>query len=515
MNQITMEHRAVCCGLSRFERRDLTWFLTYFAFYMFMYTSYIFAGVVRVEDLLEGKVGPEFLLNGRWMVWVVRQLTGGEAVNYPLAGIMAGAFLAAAVLLLVKWLRIHDALSRAVCGLVYFCVPQWNGMLFFQKMADAVALGILLCTLAAVLICSPGKRYIALSVLCCALGIACYQTLALVFGVVVLTALLYSQRRSLPGIGLRYVLKAVFVSIVSSALYLCVTHAVKAGLPPASLASVAQYQDAAVGWGKCTDWEKTVHMVWTYGFQSPWRTMVGGKHYLLVVATMMVFLGSSFRTCSLRKTFILALLGIGLLFLPYAPGLLLLSPTGTKERVLLAMPMAGLCSVALMMGEGVMSVSALRKSFLLLCAVWFVKNSYRVSAIAKNESYGIQTSVAELRDMNLMGRCAAMNTTAQDGRILLCGSLPGNYYEDARIGATHSSSWHSSCASSYLFCYGDQHTREFFVGMYTCAARLPRLVVATAEEVSEHAETLKSMPVWPADGSVKVDGDVVLIKIWD
>lgn len=515
MNLTTIDHPVECCCLTRFERRDLKWFGIYFAFYMFMYASYIFAVGVHVEDLLDGKVDSEHLLHGRWMIWAVRQLTGGEAVNYPIAGIMAGIFLSATVLLLVKWLRIHDTISRAVCGMVYFSIPQWFGVLFYQKMVDAEALGILLCSLAAILICSPGKRYIALSIVCCTLGISCYQTLALVFGVVVVTALLYSQRHSISGIGFRYVLKAALVSLVSCAFYFCLTHIIKTYCDPDAVAAAARYENSVVGWGQCTDWRQTCHMLWTYGIRVPLLKFVWGKHNWLEVAAMMVFLMGAYKACGLRKTLLLALLGILLLALPYSTGFLLLSPTGMSARVMLAMPMAGLCCVALMLGERGMKAPALRKACLLLCAVLFVNNSYYISAIAKDHSYGIQSAVAELRDMNLMGRCAAMNTEAQDGRILLCGALPDAYYEDARIGAVRQSSWHSSCACPYLFKWQDYHIRKWFVASYTRAARLPRLVVASDEEVAAHAEILQSMPIWPADGSVKVDGDVVLIKIWD
>lgn len=516
MNQTKMGHHAEYCGLGRFERRDLTWFFTYFAFYMFMFTSYIFAGVVRDEDLIDGKVGPEFLLNGRWMIWVMRQLTGGDAVNYPMSGIMAGAYFAAAIILLVKWLRIHNPLSRAVCGLVYFSLPQWIGMLHYQKMADAVALGILLCMLAAILIYSPGKRYIALSVLCCTLGIACYQTIALVFGVVVLTALLYTQRHNIPGLGFRYLLKASLVSFVSCSLYLCVTHIIKAYLPLEQLAHFAQYQASVVGWDQCTDVEQTWNLIWTYGVRIPLHTMFAGIHYLVAWAAMAVFLCSSLFSCGFLKTLRLTLLGVALLLLPYTTGLLLLSPVGMALRVPLAIPMASLCCVALMLGEGVMTRPVIQKAFLILCTLWFIKNSYRVSATAKNESYTIQTAVAELRDMNLVGRYVAANTAAQNGRILLCGFLPPNYNEDPRVRAKRPSSWNSSCASPFIFSIKEWYVRKVHVEhQFAYAARLPRLVVASAEEVAAHAETLQSMPIWPADGSVKVDGDVVLIKIWD
>lgn len=516
MNQNISDREGVCCGLPPFEHRDLRWFFIYYALYAFTYVSYIFAGVVRAEDLLDGRVSAEYLLNGRPMIWLMRHLTGGEAVNYPISGIVAGLFLAAAVLLVVKWLRVHDSLSRALCGAMFFSIPQWAGVLFYQKMADAMALGIFLSLLSAILITFRGRRFVAISVLCCTSALSCYQTLGLVFGVAVLVALLASLRYKIPGFGYHYICKAAFTTLLSCTLYFCVSSAIKASLPADCLRATASYQGSIVGWGNCSGWEQICSSIWKFGICHPVKTMCfsNGKVYVLAIIAMMVFCGRAFASCGFRRTCLLGFMSMVMLCLPYATGLLLLSPVGMFPRVLDAVPVALLCAVALILRDGAMNVPVMRKCLPLLCALLFLRNAYAVSSMAKNESYAIQTSVAELRDMSIMGRIAAQNTAAQDGRILLCGYLPDDYYEDPRVADSRPSHWHSSCACPTMFRW-DYVMRNFMVKSYARAERLPRLVVATPEEAAKYAATLQTMPIWPADGSVRVDGDVVLIKIWD
>ncbi|MCQ2370529.1 MAG: glucosyltransferase domain-containing protein [Akkermansia sp.] len=505
-------------ALGCFNMRDAKWLLAFFAVYMLVYASYLFSGVVHVEDLLEGKVGPEYLSNGRFVIWILRRITGGFAVIYPAAGVVSGLFISAALLLQVKLLGLNRNFQRFAYGCIYVGCTQWMGVLFFQKMCDGAALGILLSTLAVILTLSGRRWQIVLAVLCCTLGVACYHTIVLVYATLMFAWFLFRAVDNLSERpDFRCLLHGLGVCAVSCTLYFAIAATIKFFLPHDVLAGTADYQQSIVGWQSMHGVPDYCRLMWDYGVVEPFRKMFSadGKIYTYGWVAVGALSVLSWRRLGWRKAAMIAAGGITLLCIPYLSGIMLLSPIGTESRVLLAKPLALACCVGLLLCHPVCSLAYFRRVLLVVVSFVVMQSTYRVSNTAKNEQYGAATALAELRDMNARGQAAGVQAGCLDCPILLCGRLPGDYHQDSRIQQRRSSYWISSCASPFLFAHPKRRVAEFTVQSYIRSERLPRLKVASREQEAEHAQALREMPIWPADGSVRVDKGVVIIKIWE
>lgn len=163
-----------------------------------------------------------YIANGRWGLALWKHIFGMGASPWT-AGIFAGLLISATLILQLRILAIKESFQAIAFGAFTLFMPQFSRMLSYSIQSDAIAGGMLLCSLSVMMmIKSSGKKYInkLLSLLSgaalLAIAVGIYQTLALYFSILTLGYVLYHIK----SIHLwRLILKYIVVLTISMLTY--------------------------------------------------------------------------------------------------------------------------------------------------------------------------------------------------------------------------------------------------------------------------------------------------------
>ena len=187
-------------------------------------------------------------------------------------------------------------------------------------------------------------------------------------------------------------------------------------------------------------------------------------------------------------------------FLPFCPILLLFTDQG--PRVNLAEPL----SLALLWGLALPRMAGCTRhprgfmwamSALLVCAL--LKSAYRVGDIATNEARIFEQEVSCVRAMHTRAMCAAEAAGLETTQIVLLGHVP----------AHREVTWpRCECMEGHT-----ANTPPEALSYYTLYLSIDNMRKGSATDLLRHAPAYRTMPSWPASGSVRVDGGEVIIRV--
>lgn len=496
----------------QFIQRHRNAILTFIAgclMYAVIYAGYIDRTSLRYDEVWIFNHDTIFLAAGRWCGFLFRALLG-HGPCYPIVGIMGGLLLNAAILLQLKLCGMHRLWQMLTFTTLYLCSVGWCDNLQYSTMSDFFAASVLLTTLAVHLQAKAGRRHSAAAVLCLTLAFGCFQSSALCYIALVMLLVLRAALDGDAAAVRKLILRSMALAAVALvAFYAC--HAVARRFAPADMLHIARiYQGSMVGW------RDVIHMpaaeAWAYilklAIKAPLACMFGvsGDLGQWLYATVWLPVGllvyRTARAHGKAKAALAAVFCALLVYVPFFFSAVLLNKKGVLPYMCMAQPMVlcGLWSVGILSHEGF--CRRFRTLLVVFLLAAFVKNSYAVNVAARNDRYFYDMARHEMREMYLLSRVEAQKAGVQDAPYLVVGTIPSPK-EPCEIDKDVC---RNTALPQLLFAANRVNAHADFL-------RLSKMRSATDAEVAAHAQALSQMPVWPAIGSVKADGDAVLIKI--
>lgn len=451
----------------------------------------------------------EYLLNGRWGLYLYRVVMGGGTLPF-VGGLVAGFYMAAALVLQTRLFGLQRLWQQLVYGVMYLGCLQWAYQLRYSVQGDAVALGFLLLSGAACLLARPGVWRTAGAVAAVVLALSVYQSLGL-YWVVLLAgwiAVDTLRRGTLPC--LRWWLRAAAVAMCAVAVYFCI-----ASVVTSCVDAPAEYKEemARSVANRYPHWVYQAHgakelvvAFLHYALKAPVDMFINGNreyhnHWVCYTAAVPVaaVLWLAWRRLALVPAVAVCCAVVALPFLPYE------TLRYFPARVYVAEPLALACAWGLLLSAWPQGISRWwLRGLLLLAGFVALKAMYRGALMARDEAYYFQQGLVELQNMHERGRQVALAHGLKDCTIVLFGAA------DRPQGDLYSMEQHGR--------YPDSALPEFnFFGSTNFAKymRLRNLRQAAKGEEKLHTAALQDMPCWPADDSIRVDRDIVIIKIND
>lgn len=471
--------------------RYQTLYLLFLSAYLFVFMPMLFRFGYHWDETLDfgGTATDTYTGNGRWMQTLIRYLLG-EGPHPWTSSFLACVILSYATILQCKLYQWEDILHDVIFGLLTIAMYQYAYVMSHSYMNDAVAIGMLLMTISANLLTEKSwslKTALAAIIICAALGI--YQTIGLYLAAILL---IWSIIQSFKGdvalvccVGLKsFVVVAVAASLYAffnqlairfvdeDVLSYCVGIQVpmdnSAALLQNPLGSICHYTLLAVKHCIMPEFKQE----WMYG-----ASLIA---IALVAAGALRLSSGKFLT-----KIIIVVSALILWILPFALIILLCNEWPCRVRTRLAEPLAfaGLWSLALRFSPFCHSFSLrARRILVALLLALLIKASICVSDIAKVERALFESRMYNTKQME---REACIVAEKEGLDIDKCRFI---YFEKTCIPPSGNAD---------------------FNGAYPAWKKIPTALRADYEK---HKEAIEQMPIWPRNGSIRVDKGEVIIK---
>ena len=438
------------------------------------------------------------------------------------AGVAAGIYICAAMLLQVAYFRLSSLWQSLVYGAVYLCSIHWAYQVIFSEQCDAVALGLLCATGAAWLFCCrKGAGAVILSILLLGFGVSIYQMILLYFVALVVAKVTFCRELAL-GALCKCAGKGAGVIVAALAFYMVVARLVEAcwTLTIPNEEHFRSCQSSLTAWPQILE---------ANGFGSMVRgllhwELVEIKHVWLCLTGHLyrgqwVYVGAFVPVAGLcllrgRSAGWHAVLYVLLLVLPFlCYPLLLFRDSGgcLAARMMVAEPVAMGFLWVVFIGK-LREVMPARRWVAVLgvfgAVVLFslLKGSYRLSQMAKDEIHTQELGLAQIREMGTRARILAEQAGMQECRILvLC---PGVSNFDSSRTRLYSSPVALASQSDAVI-----YSKGAFEIMYADYAGESSISMGSEEDYARYREDLDNMPYWPAPGSMRVSRGAVIVKV--
>lgn len=496
-------------------RYDILWCFVIFAIYLVVYFPMCVRHGVAVEETqFTHKHLLVQLCNGRWGVYLFRTITcAGEYLPYA-AGILAGLFISAAVLIQTKILNITSLTHKFVYASFYLGCTQWAYQLRYSNQSHAIGLGIF-CVSAAVYMQFKAKnkyaKFLGSAILLC-IGLSTYQTLILYYFALVLAVflckLLQNKNNNL---FIKDWRNTFSISIIAIALYYIILKSLIFFIqPPAGmLENVAIYQKSMSGYQSfleapfITKIKALGHFILTI----PLKNILTLDKAQWIATTAIIPCLILFFHFANQKNRIKSILMLGIvlsiLFLPYWNALLLLHEL--PARTLISIPL----SISVLWGIAFTKIPILNQKRVLnaligLACYILIFSMCRVATISRDEHWAWERSKEELLAMYSKAQQIAIQNGLNDCPIYILGEpsvSTDHLFDLSEVGF---------CPNSVFpnIIKGKEWSEYYFYYL-----RLPRLKFGEKTDVERHQNTFYSMSTYPADGSIKTSNGEVIIKI--
>lgn len=453
------------------------------------------------------------LSNGRWGIQLFRYLT--DTCNYLpyAAGILGGIFISGALIVQTSILEIKSITGKFIYSGMYLGCIQWAYQLRYSNQSHAIGLGLLSASLAVyILFRLKGWKCVIPAALLFSFAISTYQTVGIYILVLIAAATLH---KNLSGKSAGLVIQTVKTAaafVLSLILYYIIHKAANAfiDIPESTARFVQEYQNNMIGWKEITKhgWGGIIHHLILRGIKGPLSNLTGqnypGQWVMTSAVIPAVFLVvHSLHKYNLSKASINIILLFAIFYLPFSADLLLGYRIGVRSQLADALSAATIWSISFCKYPWNKS-RALQWGtvFFTFCVCVFA--SCRVAEIGRDEQWSLNRGKDELFIMYVQGQRLAAESGMKDCRIIILGSprpLPDVLYNIKQTGLMGNEALPDLLRSpSWATRYA-----QFF--------RLSRLQGGSSEDMEKHREVFEKMPIWPADGSVRVSKDEVIIKI--
>lgn len=468
-------------------------------------------------DTPQGCAHYAYVAYGRWFLAFYRWVFGYGACPV-VSGIMAGVFLAHALVLQTQLLKLSSTLARFAYGVLYLCCMQWIWVERFSMITDGLGFACILCTVAVMLLQKPGWRTFttAAGLVCC--SIATFQVFFLYFATLWLAVELKNWVSGETAPRLARAIRPVAALALASVGWIISKHIAIAAcaVPESVLDTTWAYNSNMTGWPHFFDLgvhEQLMclgHHVKHSGLAVFWENLAGQVHTGQWIYTT-ALLPALLLACTVWKRYgaadgcKFALSTACLLYLPFSIALILLW-SWAPVRVFVAEPLVPAALWATWLGTARLRDHA---RVLLLAGIAFVnvKGMYYGAILGSNEAYYFRVSMQELNHMYLRGQQMALQHGLKDCKIVITGNTRAKMGND-EVMRMRDAGLLLNQASPYAFNDG---TAVF--DAFARYERLPRLRLATPEEEEKYRSRLQAMGDWPSDTSVAAVDGVILIRL--
>ena len=469
------------------------WFILYFCIFLLVYGYSVLRLGMYGDDLYDfnGEETGLYAAAGRWGVIVWRGIFGLGACQWA-AGIVSGLLISAVIICQCHLLKLTGTLQRVVYGGFYLGCIQFNHMLQFSFLCDAVAASFLCVTGAVWMLQKGGAKqlFIGLALLTYAFGT--YQATCFYYGALFLVMELRRQQtEEAAGMGKR-ILR--FLSLgMGAALAWYIIKSVAVLLPFVTQEQITYatgYQSSLTCWpqfinGTANERWQILQQVFMIGYWGQWVSLTA---LIALVALAKDYRNRLGKRRALLPIFMMMLLCIT----PYALGLVLLRQQTPWTFIAEPVMLAGVWG--LFVAEPRKLSPRLQHVLLLLMGFILIKGLYTNAEWARNERHYYDISMAEMREMRSAANAAAINAGLQNAEVILLGE-PMRREGVSETASDHTLVW------------------AYFLQYYLRYLKLEHMHIATPQELEAHAAQFDTMPTWPAPGSVRPAGNSILIKI--
>jgi len=487
-------------------------------FFFILYILIYFPMCVRHGVALEEAIFPNrhlnvMLCNGRWGVYLFRVLFDcGEFLPYG-AGILAGLFMSGAIYLQTKIFGINKLFSQILYAVFYLGCTQWVYQLCYSNQSHVLALGFLCASAAVYFQVKPKGRICTLAgsaiLLCCA--ISTYQTLILYYGVLMGAYLLLKCLKSSNGLcSVKDIMYAAGGGIVALGGYYAIEFLLIQWIKPSphTMYHVKAYQATMRGDFRCVldaPFLLQLRIMAHYFIKVPLCHILDAisNGYWVLVSIFIPALILGVRVIYMYKFKSLLCISFiaGIIIMPYVANAILL--TSLPERAYVAEPLA----LASMWGVLIVTVHEKWLPIKILTVfgtVIFITAVCRVSTVARDEHWAWQRSKEEVLMMYIQAQQLANQEGLKDCPIYVLGKQPictEPLFDIDKVG----------------FCMNQAYPNiikdKVWTDYYFYYLRLPRLKRGEESDVERHKAVYSTMPAWPADGSVRVSKNEIIIRI--
>ena len=474
--------------------------------YLLTYSKLCVRGGLHWDELfdLAGAANGTYIAAGRWGLALYRWVFGVGYMPW-ISGVIAGIYIAVALVLQTRLLKISSMPLKFVYGAFYIGSIQWASQLQYSHQSDAVGLALLCVTLAAYWYGISKRRFWFPCVMLVAFASSVYQTAMLYFVVLLCAGVLVQARDA--KLQLRDVMDILLITFVSGCLYLLSRYVTEL-LPLASSADVGYMravQHSMTKWCEIASapaWSDRWSLFFLY---SMCFIKVVVKNILgLTYEGQWVYTTAAVPVCCLviqwtifKKEYLKAILCLCIWGLPFAMCLVLMTDQGARVSLAEPLSVAILWAVYLELCPPGKSV---KWGVLILSAFVLLKGGYRVSGIAEDEKNVYQSKMENLRTLN--SRLLSVSDAAQlvSPRILYFGTVPAGGHNP------YLERWNRRRDNAVLMVLPDgTFPAELTVALHR----------ANAAEKQRYAEIVEAMPSWPDIGCIAVHDNVVLLRFED
>lgn len=487
--------------------------------FFIIHGSWLFNFHGHVDDVLLGDQDWIILARGKWAAWLFKTVLS-HGPDYPYGCIFYGLCISVAALLQCHALGLLRTWQRVAYATLLICSYQEISNVSLWMQNDVYALGILASSAAAYyLSLQEGQKWkYAIPLLTVSLG--CYQTLGTYFAVLLLAQLLLHFLDARLHAMRQLFVRAAIVIITSLALYYAINKCMSPLVPESYVNMAKEYEGGLNGWGKffSANYMEKLRISAHFGVLQPLRGFfsLDGRQCLFL-STLLPLMGLAvfFARAKKHKEAIAAfLVGVVIIYIPFLFVPLLMHPIGFEGRMMIAVPVSTACiwGIAMIQLKGHFCRHLqLYGTILLLAGVHAL---YLSGESARNMMFLFNRATEELREMYMLARVEAQQNQLNDCDFLFCGIAPLPAPQQPKAWARCSTDDLAEGRALWMIFPRFVGTNNSMLEGYSAFLRIgSRTRCAKEEDLAKHAKKLHQMPIWPADGSVAADEDVVLIKL--
>ncbi len=482
---------------------NLGWWLCYYCIYLFVYFPLFQRNGLHWDELFDtgGAAIEIYVAAGRWGLAVYRLLFEVGYVPWA-SGIVAGVYIATALIIQNKILGIASRMEKLTYGTIYLGCIQWATQLQFSHQSDAVALALLCMTSSVYLLTLKCRRCNMLSV--CLIVYACsvYQTAMLYFLVLWMLKIMTAQTSVLTE--WRHHVKILLIVFAAGSLYLLSNVIIKS-LPIVSDSAIvctSIFQNSMSKWGEIMA-PAELHdkldllLVYIVCFTKVLIKNLLGLTYegqWFFASALWPLFGLLWQYLCKQRDIIRAVLLLLVWTVPFAMIFALMTDQGARVSLAEPLSAAGIWALYL---RNQKSTWVGRWCIVILGAVIVLKSEYRCAVIAEDEKNIYLSKMDNLKSLNTRIQTVAESAKLVSPDVIYFGLIPSQTYNP------YVKRWNRRRSSENIMLLpSGRFPEELSVKMRK----------GREKETCMYGDFIKNMPIWPAPGSVAVCGQSVLVR---
>ncbi|MBR4311097.1 MAG: glucosyltransferase domain-containing protein [Akkermansia sp.] len=477
----------------RLLKEEGPWFVLYFCIFLLVYGYSVLRLGMYGDDLYDfnGEETGLYAAAGRWGIVLWRGIFGLGACVWA-AGIASGLLLSTVIVCQCKLLKLQGPLQRLVYGGFYLGCIQFNHMLQFSFLCDALAASFLAVTGAVWMVQQRGYKTLLGGIGLLSLAFGTYQATCFYFTALFLVMELRRLQLGENAERCARIGRFILTGLGAATVWLLVKYAtVHLPFVTQEQLSYAQgYQSSLSCWpqfiaGNAEQKLAIIRNIFMIGYWGQWVCLSALVALVLLAKRFKQRFGAKVCTAAVAAMLLLCIV-------PYALGFVLLRQQTPWTFIAEPVMLAGFWG--LFVAEPLRVSPRLQQALLLFLAFVLVKGMYANAEWARNEARYFDISMAEMRELRSTANAAALQAGIETPKVILLGE-PMRRPNVSEKASDHTLVW------------------AYFLQFYLRYLKLNHMHIGNSADYAKMGTEFNTMPTWPATGSVRTLGNEVFIKI--